>query len=66
MNEYYQEELIVQCPYCGEAIRPLIDYSAGTQEYFEDCSVCCAPILFSLTDKDADGILQVEVRRDDE
>ena len=66
MNEYNLEELGVLCPYCGEAIRPVIDYSAGAQEYFEDCSACCAPILFSLTDRGTDGTLQVEVRRDDE
>lgn len=66
MNEYNQEELALFCPYCGESIRPLIDYSAGAQEYYEDCSVCCAPILFSLTDRGGDGTLKVEVRRDDE
>ncbi len=66
MNEYNQEELEIYCPYCGETIKPLIDYSGGAQDYYEDCSVCCAPILFSLTEQGVDGTLQVGVRRDDE
>lgn len=66
MNEYNQEELVINCPYCGETINALIDYSAGAQEYYEDCSICCAPILFSLTEIGVDGTLQVVVSRDDE
>lgn len=66
MNEYNQEELAIICPYCGETIKPLIDYSAGAQEYYEDCTVCCAPILFSLSEQGAEGTLLVEVSREDE
>ena len=40
------EELIIACPYCGELIDLLIDGSIEEeQEYYEDCSVCCSPIL---------------------
>lgn len=39
------EELIVDCPSCGEAIALGIDTSAGEeQEYTEDCPVCCRPM----------------------
>ena len=34
----------VDCPYCGEAIELVVDYSSGAQEYVEDCSVCCRPM----------------------
>jgi hypothetical protein len=34
----------VQCPYCGESIDTVIDLSAGSFRYIEDCQVCCAPI----------------------
>ena len=34
----------VQCPYCGEPIDTLIDLSAGSFRYIEDCQVCCQPI----------------------
>ena len=42
------EELDIDCPYCGEIINIMLDDSAGEQEYYEDCSVCCRPILFIL------------------
>lgn len=66
MNEYIQEELEIYCPYCGETIKLLIDYSAGAQEYYEDCSVCCAPILFSIGINFEDKLVLVDVKRDDE
>ncbi|MFQ5551796.1 MAG: CPXCG motif-containing cysteine-rich protein [Gemmatimonadales bacterium] len=36
----------VACPYCGETFEATIDISAGSQEYTEDCYVCCRPIAF--------------------
>jgi hypothetical protein len=35
------EELDIQCPYCWRIINVLIDCSIETQEYIEDCQVCC-------------------------
>ncbi len=35
----------IGCPYCGEQIDVLVDCSAGSQQYVEDCSVCCRPIV---------------------
>ncbi|MEL6557055.1 MAG: CPXCG motif-containing cysteine-rich protein [Bacteroidota bacterium] len=32
------------CPYCGEEISMLIDPSIRSQNYIEDCEVCCNPI----------------------
>ena len=32
------------CPHCGERISMLLDLSAGSQSYIEDCEVCCNPI----------------------
>ena len=43
-----QREVGVRCPFCGERIAVLIDPSAGNQNYFEDCSVCCRPIQFTI------------------
>lgn len=46
----------IQCPFCGEAIDIVLDLSAGSQSYIEDCHVCCRPIEISfVTD---DGQLQ--------
>jgi len=38
------------CPHCGEIIDAFPDPGGGAeQEYIEDCSVCCRPILFRAT-----------------
>lgn len=33
------------CPYCGEPIRLVVDASVDSQEYTEDCEVCCRPMI---------------------
>ena len=39
-----QTEAEVTCPYCGESIAITLDAGGGTtQEYIEDCQVCCRP-----------------------
>jgi len=38
------EEHFYQCPYCGERISSLLDFSLPSQRYVEDCEVCCRPI----------------------
>ena len=35
------------CPHCGERISMMLDPSAGSQRYVEDCEVCCNPIEIS-------------------
>jgi len=53
-----------QCPYCGEPVQALLDLSGGDQEYVEDCSVCCQPIVFDLR---TDGVeWTLDVRREDD
>lgn len=58
------EELSNYCPYCGESIVVEIDTSEDFQQYFEDCQVCCAPILFTVTINH--GNIEVLLQRDDE
>ena len=53
------------CPYCGQAIDLTIDYSAGSQEYTEDCAVCCRPILVSVK-CNRRGESSVNVRQENE
>lgn len=40
--EQYEKFFI--CPHCGESISVLLDLSVLSQEYIEDCEVCCRPI----------------------
>lgn len=38
------ELVSVHCPYCGEPIELVVDASAGSATYVEDCPVCCRPM----------------------
>ena len=39
-----QVEHFFFCPYCGEQISMVLDFSVRRQSYVEDCEVCCNPI----------------------
>ena len=40
----------VQCPYCGEEIEITLDPGSGdSQDYVEDCEVCCNPWRVSVS-----------------
>ncbi|MGD8571167.1 MAG: CPXCG motif-containing cysteine-rich protein [Gammaproteobacteria bacterium] len=56
----------VSCPYCGETFDTAIDASAGTQDYIEDCYVCCRPIRFVIQVDHNGELARVETLRDDE
>jgi len=59
------ETCTIHCPYCGEHFDTDVDCSAGAQSYYEDCFVCCRPILLD-TVVEAGALLSVQARRDDE
>lgn len=64
MTEFGSELVRVYCPYCGEIIEIIVDLSVAHQEYVEDCSVCCRPIVMNVT---ADmGVPAVDVRAEDD
>lgn len=42
------ESIVIHCPYCGEGYETVVDLSAGSQKYIEDCAVCCRPIEITL------------------
>ena len=60
------EHRLIDCPYCGEPFEIVVDLSAGSQSYVEDCHVCCRPVqldlVFDLTGK----LVELRARRDDE
>lgn len=43
------EEYFFICPYCGQHVSMLLDLSVTTQQYIEDCEVCCRPIELRYT-----------------
>ncbi len=56
----------IACPYCGESFETLLDLSAGSASYIEDCQICCRPMQFEL-DVDPEGTLvALTVRRGDD
>jgi hypothetical protein len=57
----FLEETTISCPYCGELITILIDRSVETQQYIEDCQVCCRPIEIQVT-VSANGSCQIDAR----
>jgi hypothetical protein len=56
---------MIDCPCCGENIELVIDCSVSHQEYVEDCSVCCRPIIVSV-ECTPDGAIVVEGRSESE
>ncbi|MCH7503445.1 MAG: CPXCG motif-containing cysteine-rich protein [Proteobacteria bacterium] len=60
MNNLLSERRL-RCPFCAESISLLVDTSAGSQSYIEDCQVCCQPMLITI---DADNGELHELRVD--
>jgi hypothetical protein len=54
------------CPYCGELIELLIDLSQSNQEYIEDCSVCCRPIIVHVHMDEFTDALSIGLSTEDE
>jgi hypothetical protein len=59
------ESLHAACPYCGEPVELLVDASAGSQRYVEDCQVCCRPMVVTVL-VDAAGEVEVGLAGEDE
>jgi hypothetical protein len=55
----------VQCPYCGEPFDTLVDLSAGSTSYIEDCQICCRPIELGIEVAVDGGLTSVSARRSD-
>lgn len=64
MRDFFQRT--VSCPHCGADTDLMIDGSQGSQEYYEDCSVCCNPIRVVITSNELRDKLEVSVDADDE
>lgn len=56
---------VVECPYCGESFDTLLDLSAGSASYVEDCQVCCQPIEFTVEVDHAGALVALTAARSD-
>lgn len=63
INQLIEES--VQCPYCWQSFTILIDASVESQEYVEDCEICCRAIDFCVEVDDQDRPI-VQVKQPDE
>ena len=60
-TEHLEEDVSVDCPYCGEGFEVHVTSEQDGQTKYEDCQVCCRPI--SLHIQLEEGELQVEAYR---
>jgi transposase-like protein len=60
------ESVVIHCPYCGEGYETVVDASAGSQRYVEDCAVCCRPIEITLRVGDDGELLEVSTASDNQ
>lgn len=60
------EDLMVTCPYCGQAMEIDIDCTGGDQSYYEDCQICCVPVRLFITVDDLGNLSSAIACRDDE
>jgi hypothetical protein len=58
------EDIIVECPHCGEPCALAVDTTAGEeQSYFEDCPVCCRPMEIFVRSRPGE-VLSISVSAD--
>jgi len=60
-----QETRNIACPYCNEVIELLIDCTIAQQEYIEDCSVCCQPVIINISINDQQEVT-INTRQENE
>ncbi|MDQ4147439.1 MAG: CPXCG motif-containing cysteine-rich protein [Pseudomonadota bacterium] len=60
------EDLVVSCPYCGQAMEIDIDCTGGDQSFYEDCQTCCMSVRFVITVDEAGNLSSATALRDDE
>ena len=58
-----EEPIEVDCPFCGEHFTTFVDISSGSQQYIEDCQVCCRPIEMRITINSKTGEARVRTAR---
>lgn len=60
--DHLSTELVdLRCPYCDASIHLIVDPSEDSQEYTEDCEVCCQPMVVV-----TEGDRVVRLAREDE
>lgn len=59
------ESILAICPYCGEEVEVTVEPAGlASEEYVEDCPVCCRPWTVRLSREGEE--VDVQLVRDDE
>jgi transcription elongation factor Elf1 len=58
-------EASAYCPYCGEKISVTVEVLDESQEFIEDCQVCCQPITVDVAIS-TEGGFSISVRSENE
>lgn len=61
----FMEKLVI-CLYCGYGICLILDVLNGSQEFYDDCLVCCYVIYFNMIVDELYDIIELYVDVDDE
>lgn len=59
------DAVTVPCPHCGEVVLVSVDPGEGSHQRVEDCAVCCAPMVLTVT-LDGAGDAEVAARREND
>jgi hypothetical protein len=59
------EEVIIDCPACGESAALEVDTTLDEQSYYEDCPVCCRPMEVFVRCRPGE-VLGISVTSDDD
>lgn len=62
MDNDLLQEIAYTCPHCWQMNTGVLDLSAPPDALIEDCSVCCRPILLTVT-MTSDGGAGIEASR---
>jgi len=46
---FMTKEQFFNCAYCGELVSVVLELSEASQQYTEDCEVCCQPLEIEYT-----------------
>lgn len=52
----------IRCPFCTARMDVVLDLSAGSQSYVEDCQICCQPMQITF-ETDSEQVLEIDVSR---
>ena len=61
-----EQDQTVACPYCGEEVAMVINSTIASQDFVEDCQVCCRPIQFQVSVDQEGEIFDFRAKREEE